>query len=325
MMNSTTLLNIYAEEKECSYKGERYSVRDNGAVYRYKREGKRIRKDDERWTFGVPNMKTGYMEIGSERVHRIVAYAFIGEPPTSQHVVDHIDTNRRNNRPTNLRWLTRLENVLCNPITRHKIEYYCGSVDEFLSNPTVRKQFAKEHPNYGWMRAVSPEDARACLDTLTALSKLKNVGIPSNGLLGEWVYKAHEFSDIRGNVQQSLTTNSSQREWYTPTEFPLCPSEPGEEPLVAYMRNLNKGEVVSQNKHVTFYVDDFALDTDNNLVITGYAQNQCKNFALITVAFVDGSYVHESRTFFEARGAQKAFMLAQNLEWNGAPGIDDYC
>ena len=45
-MNIHSILNDYTEIKECSYKGELYSVRDNGAVLRHAREGKRIRKDD---------------------------------------------------------------------------------------------------------------------------------------------------------------------------------------------------------------------------------------------------------------------------------------
>lgn len=108
------------EVKDCNYKGEHYSVREDGAIYRFTREGKRIRKYDNVWTHGNPDCFSGYMKICGEQVHRIVAYAFHGEPPTPEHVVDHIDTNRRNNRPENLRWVTRLENVLNNPITRKK-------------------------------------------------------------------------------------------------------------------------------------------------------------------------------------------------------------
>ena len=52
----------YNETKDCIYKDEHYSVRDNGAVMRHPREGKRLRKDDNVWTFGKPNEKTGYME-----------------------------------------------------------------------------------------------------------------------------------------------------------------------------------------------------------------------------------------------------------------------
>lgn len=71
------------------------------------------------------------MEIASVRVHIIVATAFHGPKPTKEHVVDHIDTNRRNNRPDNLRWVTRLENALDNPITRKRIIMRCGSIEAF--------------------------------------------------------------------------------------------------------------------------------------------------------------------------------------------------
>jgi len=86
-------------EVNCTYKEERYSVRENGEVLRHTRDGKRSRPTDNKWTFGKPNEQASYMEIASVRVHRIVATAFHGEPPTKEHVVDHIDTNRRNNRP----------------------------------------------------------------------------------------------------------------------------------------------------------------------------------------------------------------------------------
>ena len=48
----------FKETKECDYKGEHYSVRDNGAIMRHAREGKPIRKDDNVWTFGKKDEKT---------------------------------------------------------------------------------------------------------------------------------------------------------------------------------------------------------------------------------------------------------------------------
>ena len=116
-------INDYREEKSCVYKGEEYSVRDNGAVLRKARPNQRVRKLDNKWTFGKLNTKTGYLEIASVRIHRIIATAFHGEPPTKEHVVDHIDTNRQNNKPSNLRWLTRLENTVLNETTRKRINY----------------------------------------------------------------------------------------------------------------------------------------------------------------------------------------------------------
>lgn len=37
-------INEYTRETTCEYKGEVYSVRDNGAVMRHAREGKKARK-----------------------------------------------------------------------------------------------------------------------------------------------------------------------------------------------------------------------------------------------------------------------------------------
>jgi hypothetical protein len=133
-------LEDFNQEVECIYKNEHYSARDNGAVYRHPLAGKRVRPTDNKWTFGKLNDKTGYPEIASVSVHRIVASAFHGEPPTKEHVVDHIDTNKQNNRPDNLRWVTRLENIILNPITARRIELVCGSVEAFLADDLFHKK-----------------------------------------------------------------------------------------------------------------------------------------------------------------------------------------
>ena len=268
-MDMVSILNNYRETKEGSYKGELYSVRDNGAVLRHAREGKRIRKNDDSWTFGKPNAKTGYMEIGSERVHRIVAFAFLGEPPTPQHVVDHIDTNRRNNRPQNLRWVTRFENALNNPITRKRIEYLCGSIEAFINDPSIIQEFANDHPNYGWMRTVTLEEAKASYKRLCAWAEKQDNEKSSGSTIGEWIFAPIKQDDkiisftidqynnvVHGqtdgvfsadssidNLTQSLTANAMQRNWYTPTEFPLCPSKIEDRPLIAYLKNMKKGTV----------------------------------------------------------------------------------
>lgn len=173
--------------KDCIYKDEHYSVRDNGAIMRHQREGMRKRKNDEVWSFGTPNILTGYMKFCAERVHRIVATAFHGPAPSPQHVVDHIDTNRQNNRPENLHWVTKLENILNNPITRAKIEYICGSIDAFLKNPTLLYGHESEDKNFYWMRNVTPEEAKISYENF--LRWAKEHPEPKGGKLGEWVYK----------------------------------------------------------------------------------------------------------------------------------------
>ena len=175
----------FKQELECIYKDEKYAVRDNGAVFRYSHEGKRSRRYDNYWTFGKPNDRYGYMEIASVRVHIIVATAFHGPKPTKDYVVDHIDTNRKNNRPENLRWVTRLENALDNPITRKRIIMRCGSIEAFLVNPSLLCE-SDVPPDFSWMRTVTNAEAQVSKDRLLAWAESDKV--LSGGTLGEWVY-----------------------------------------------------------------------------------------------------------------------------------------
>ena len=192
---------FYKEVKECDYKGEHYSVRDNGAVFRHSRDGKRVRKDDNAWTFGKTNIRTWYKEIANERVHRIVAFAFLGEPPTPQHIVDHIDTNRQNNRPENLRWVTKLENALNNPITRARIIYRCGSIEAFIKDPSLLRGHESDDPNFNWMRTVSPTEAHNSYERMKKWAKEPHAS--KGGKMGEWV-----FDGIKPNASSNRDFNS---------------------------------------------------------------------------------------------------------------------
>lgn len=45
------------------------------------------------------------------RVHALVMYAFVGQRPLPDTEINHINGNKRDNRLTNLEWLTRQENM----------------------------------------------------------------------------------------------------------------------------------------------------------------------------------------------------------------------
>jgi len=185
-------LNQYEKEVTCTYRNETYRVRDNGAVLRRPRKKGRIRPTDNHWTFGKPNKKTRYMEIASARVHRIVALAFHGDPPTKQHIVDHIDTNKQNNRPENLRWVTRLENIMLNPITIKRIESVCKcSIEEFLTNPQKYRELLSNAPtDIRWMRTVNSMEGQECLVNLTNWAKTDK---PLSGKpIGEWIFRRNQ-------------------------------------------------------------------------------------------------------------------------------------
>lgn len=327
-------VNNFEEEYECIYKNERYSVRDNGAVLRYPINGKRPRPTDNNWTFGKLNKKSGYLEIASVRVHRIVASAFHGEPPTKEHVVDHIDTNKQNNRPENLRWVTRLENILLNPITAKRIAFICGSVEAFLDNPLdFRDKF--QNPDYKWMTTVSQEEAQLSKERLLAWAESDK---PSNGgSLGEWIFKRsvpNQFEEHFDEIIEfinSLTPNAVQKvsNWKTPSEFPCCPTEITNKPITDYSENLKVGDIFSRNQYTNSIIEHFAISNDKDklwIMCKSGEENPIKPYSLAEITFQNNVFVHTSLgTFFEKQGAEKQFTILQGLEWLGGETFDDYC
>ena len=323
------LLNEFIKETECIYKDEYYSVRDNGAVFRHARKGKRIRKHDNKWTFGSPN-NNRYLLISNEVVHRIVAFAFIGEPTTPQYIVDHIDTNRQNNRPENLRWLTKLENALNNPITRNKIEFLCG-IENFIKDPSILANHVSKDPNFAWMKTVSSEEAQNSLKNLSNLSKKENRNTSSKGSsIGEWIFKDNQSLPLSKKVPEivkSLTPNAVQEKLKTPTEFLRCPQDITDNPIANYTANLKVEEIFSRNKFSELTIVDFAKSIDGNVLwimckISG--GTSMKTWYLVQVTYEDNLYVHTSLgSFLEKKGAEKQFTLAQGLEWTGGNSIDD--
>lgn len=327
-------INHFEKECECIYKEERYSVRDNGAVLRHSPINKRVRPTDNQWTFGKLNNKTGYLEIASVRIHRIVATAFHGEPPTKEHVVDHIDTNKQNNRPDNLRWVTRLENVILNPITARRIEIVCGCLEAFLADPSkFRDKFPD--PNYEWMCAVSREEAQASKERLLAWAESDKP--LQGGSLGEWIYNRSVPRQFANYVEDelefinSLTPNAVQkaRSWKTPSEFPCCPQENTYKPIANYTTNLTVGDVFSRNQYTSSIIERFAISKDENtlwIVCKSGDENPIKPYSLAEITYQNDVFVHNSLgTFFEKDGVEKQFTLAQGLEWTGGETIDDYC
>ncbi|MGV3538349.1 MAG: HNH endonuclease signature motif containing protein [Rufibacter sp.] len=324
-------LNDFEREAECIYKNERYSVRDNGAVFRHSRKNKPLRKYDNHWTFGTPN-SNGYMLIASEVVHRIVAYAFLGEPQTPQHIVDHIDTNRQNNRPENLRWLTKLENILNNPITVKKIVFLCGSIDAFLKDPSILKNYEREDRNFEWMRTVTPKEAQISWERLRNWANQINDGTPSRGgSLGEWIFNDKQNLPLFQEPPRfttSLTLNAIQKDWKTPSEFPLCPEQIQDNFIEAYAKNLKNGEIFSNNKYTKSIIEDFAINNDKNILwimCKSNDSNAIKPWSLAQVTYENKSFIHENLgSFTKKDGAEKQFTIAQGLEWTGGDTFDDF-
>lgn len=283
-------IDLFDTIKECEYKGEHYSVRGDGSVMRHQRKDGKVRPLDNKWTIGKKNPSNGYMTLGSARVHIIVATAFHGTHDTTRFVVDHIDTNRCNNRPENLRWLTRLENILLNEITRKKVELICGSIEAFWENPSLLYGHETEDVNFQWMRKVTKEEAQNCLDNWKHWAKTASPDpnykkVESH--VGDWIYrptqsstkeisrgfhdsvietpKEHEF--IEEDFYNDSLTPLAKQFWKTPTEFPCCPNDYENSGLDKYMENLKPGALFSSNIYAKYAVVDRAKRPQRNELI----------------------------------------------------------
>ena len=114
-----------------------YMVSNMGRVKSLRGKGKILK---------IKKEKNGYIRINLYKkgvnkhfsVHRLVAQAFIPNPENKPQI-DHINTNRTDNRVEKLRWVTRIENMN-NPLTIIK------KSGENNPKPWLGK-FSKKHPN----------------------------------------------------------------------------------------------------------------------------------------------------------------------------------
>lgn len=297
-----------------------------------------MRKDDEIWTFGKKDNATGYMKIGQHRVHIIVATAFYGQRDSKVYVVDHIDTNRCNNRADNLRWLTKLENVLMNPVTLKRVTMLCGGdIRNFIKDPSCLRDLTGTNADLTWMQNVSPQEAAIAYDNvmrwgLRPIDTEKTIKEHSNK--SEWIFKEkksyYPIPEVASQFVKAKSPETAlQFHWKTPTDFPCCPVDYQNDGLSEYFNNLNAGKDFSINQFSHHKVLDKALIEDGKelLVVThDITQDAVKPFGLVKIYCSGGQFVHESiSTFFEENGARMFFTEMQGLKWEGGHSIDEYC
>ena len=89
---------------------ENYQVSNAGRVKSI--HGNIIKQREDRTGYLRVNLRRGRKKQKTIRTHRLVALAWLGEPPTPEHQVDHKNGDRQDNRVENLEYVTRRENYM---------------------------------------------------------------------------------------------------------------------------------------------------------------------------------------------------------------------
>jgi hypothetical protein len=132
------------------------------------------------------------------------------------------------------------------------------------------------------------------------------------------------MSDQPETPLPSLKPSAVQARWRVPTEFPACPDEFTDDALMLYASRLHFGAIFAENQFSTSLVVHNQLRDDYLIVLTYFAGETIKDWAVAHVSILDGYFLHRSEgTFYSLQGALKHF-----CELAGEPfgdSIDDYC
>ena len=319
---TTIDINDFTEEKTCTYKGEIYSVRDNGAIMRHSKVDGRMRKNDDVWTLGKCDAKN-FMRIDKEKVNRIVTTAFCGVPLTDQYVVFHKNYNTKDNRACNLQWVTKFEYQIFQQNIQSQLRIVTGKrIEEILSNISILQSFDIE--NLNWMQGITQKEANECLKKYRELK----FATRSEKEQIDWHSSENKEAKKKLNYHVSLTPRAVVAENMLPSYFPCCPQEICEKPLESYYEKLKSGNVYYMNKIYKTIVKETVL-YENSIILkceSGDGKNAVKPWSISTIIYENDVFVHSLyRTCFQEISADKYFTILQGKKWTDGDVFDDFC
>lgn len=88
-----------------------YLISESGDIYSYKRKVvRKLKHKINIWGYATIKLSRPDKTKFTAFVHRLVAYAWIGECPIDKEEINHKDGNKLNNHYSNLEWVTKKEN-----------------------------------------------------------------------------------------------------------------------------------------------------------------------------------------------------------------------
>ena len=128
---------------------EYYTITEDGRVWsKIKNRWLRPVMNDYGYVFYSISKGMGEDRVVGAFAHTLVALKYIGSPPSEKHEIDHIDGNKRNNHYSNLRWVTKSENI-SNSFKSGRRGYWLGRekpAHEFTTECREKMANAKKKP-----------------------------------------------------------------------------------------------------------------------------------------------------------------------------------
>lgn len=292
------LIDDYEEEVECHYRGEKYIVRDNGAIKRLPKHSYQKRKIDNVFLFGTSIDAKGYLLFGPEKAHRIVATAFCNKYSPDM-VVDHIDTNRRNNRTSNLRWVTKEENNR-NPITKRRLEKRFGMSYEELSKHPEKLKMDNKPIDTSYMHPISSKEERANKEIKNG-SKINDDSpalLQDLLFLDEFVNSDHIVHDEHGGIVSDELNSYYQDNIKYPGKFVSIPKNENVF-LKDYTNSINVGDIFyvkeSKSEELIYRVFFKRMDRYGNLFVFSCSNSKRQTYLLTKIIKdEEGFFLHKT-------------------------------
>lgn len=122
----------------------------------------------------------------------------------------------------------------------------------------------------------------------------------------------------------SLTPSALQRNWKTPSEFPLCPSAIDSNSLEEYRINLSFGKTFSRNTYGESVVVAAEFSQDGlSLGVISHLRDSPKEWGVSKITIENEKVVHENiKTFFTLQGAVKSHCKLAGIPLDES--VDDY-